>query len=430
MGKLSKEINNFMLNHMLENDIISMDEVLSRLMIKKRLETARKLHPRRINHSDKSGYYTYVDDATKSSGLRLIRKSTEEALLEELAKLYIDNLANDKLTLGDIYHEWISWKTTPLNQDNIQRIEAEWRAYYLNEPLSEDIINMPFVKITTLDLRTWAESIMKKHLPDKKKYYRMFGIINGCYEYASDEDRGIVPTNLWEKAKKKLNNSLMSKTKVPDDETQVFSSEEVQIITDLVYEDLKRYKKQSSSAGLQILFLLQTGLRIGECCALRWSDIIDNRLYISKQANNERVKDFPKTNQSNRDITLTDEAIRILEDVKAFNEEHGYNAEWIFQSNNPKYDYRLSYNAADRKLRKLCARLNSIRKSPHKLRKTVISTLVDDPNVNNRTAQRFAGHNKLSTTMDSYCFDRSSKKAQAIAINNALSPSNYDYKRF
>lgn len=121
-----------------------------------------------------------------------------------------------------------------------------------------------------------------------------------------------------------------------------------------------------------------------------------------------------------RDIPLTKEAQSILQEVRQFNQEHGYHAEWIFQSNNPDYDFRLSYNAADRKLRKLCARLDTVIKSPHKCRKTCISTLLDCPDINNRTVQRFAGHQDLSTTFGYYSFERKSKEAQAEAIDSAL----------
>ena len=110
-----------------------------------------------------------------------------------------------------------------------------------------------------------------------------------------------------------------------------------------------------------------------------------------------------------------------LDKVREYNQTHGYNAEWIFQSDNPNYDYRLSYHAADRKLRKLCSRLDSVKKSPHKIRKTCISTLLDNPNVNNRTVQRFAGHSDISVTMTFYNFERKSKEAQAEAIDRALS---------
>ena len=171
---------------------------------------------------------------------------------------------------------------------------------------------------------------------------------------------------------------------------------------------------------MQILFLFETGLRIGECVGLKWSDVKKGRLYIRRQADNRGVREWTKTSSGYRDIPLTDEALRLLDIIKKYNEDHNLNAEWIFQSDNPRYDYRLSYNAANNKLTKLCARIDSVKKSPHKLRKTCLSALLDNPNVNNRTVQRYAGHSDITTTLRYYDFDRSSKEEQARAINEAL----------
>ncbi len=402
-----------------EYDTIKLDEVLNILNMKKRIQQAKALHPYEIHYTEKSGYFTVVDDVISPTGKRKIRKCSEEKLWDALAEWYLDN-TDKNLTLQQVYEKWLNWKSTPTNADNIRRIKASWKSYYLNEPLSKELIQKQLTRITKLDLRTWAESLMKKHLPDKKKFSRMFTIINQCYEYASDEDIAIVPENLWQKARKKLNRSLILTKPTASDESQVFTDEERRQIKAMVYDDLEHYKKQSSSAGLQILFLFETGLRIGECCGLKWSDIKGNRLYIHRQATNEGIKDKTKTASSFRDIPLTKEAQRILEDVKTFNKEHGFTAEWIFQSDNPDYDYRLSYNAADRKLRKLCNRLDTQVKSPHKCRKTCISTLLDNPNINNRTVQRFAGHHDLATTYNYYNFERKSKEEQAEAIDRAL----------
>jgi integrase len=408
------------LTKLLHSDTISLDEALDMLSMKKRLQEAKALHPYEIHHTEKSGWFTVVDDITQPSGKRKVRRATEESLMEALANWYIDNTERNT-TLEELYEKWLNWKSTPTNAENIKRIQKEWSAYYLNEPLSQELIHKPFARITTLDLRNWAESLMKKHLPDKKKFNRMFSIMHQCYEYASDEDIAIVSENLWQRARKKLNKSLIISKPTASDESQVFTDEERRQIKRMVREDMERYKKQPTSAGLQILFLFETGLRIGECCGLKWSDIKDNRLYIQRQANNERVKEKTKTASSCRDIPLTKEAQHILQEVAAYNQEHGYHAEWVFQSNNPKYDYRLSYVAADRKLRKLCARLDTVTKSPHKCRKTCISALLDSPNINNRTVQRFAGHSTLATTYNYYNFERKSKEEQAEAIDAALS---------
>lgn len=397
------------------------DEALDLINMKKRIQQAKAMHPYEVYHSEKSGYYTKVDDCTRPDGKRKIRKCSEEKLWNALAEWYLDK-TNTNITFEQLFDKWINWKQTPNNQDNIKRLNASWKAYYKEEALSQKLIRKPVVKITSLELREWAESLLKKHYPvDKKKFSRIFTIVNQVFEYAADEDIAVIPENLWTRARKKLNKDLIVIKPTASDDSQVFTDEERREIKQLVHEDLEHYKKQSSSAGLQILFLLETGLRIGECCGLKWSDIKDGRLYISRQANNQGVKEWTKTVSGFRDIPLTREALHILDEVKAFNKEHGFTAEWIFQGDNPKYDYRLSYNAADRKLRKLCNRLDTVAKSPHKLRKTCISALLDCPDLNNRSVQRFAGHRDLVTTFTYYNFERKSKEEQARIINSALS---------
>lgn len=377
-----------LLSYTLDDDKMVYDEVLNMITMKKNIQQAKKMHPYKIHYTEQSGWFTQVDDATRPTGKRKVRRCSEESIWEALSDWYLDNSRN--ATLVDIYSKWLTGKQTPTNADNIKRIQASWNAYYLKEPLSTKILSTPLSRITSLMLREWAEALLKKHYPvDKKKFSRIFSIVNQCFEYASDEE-------------------------------QVFTDEERRLLKIMIEEDLIHYQKQPTCAGLQILFLFETGLRIGECCGLKWTDIRNNRLYIRRQANNDGVKEWTKSTAGYRDIPLTKEAQRILELVKDYNQKQCLTAEWIFQSNNPNYDYRISYNAADRKLRKLCKRLGTVAKSPHKCRKTCISALLDCPDINNRTVQRFAGHQDLSTTFGYYSFERKTKEEQAIAIDKAL----------
>ena len=146
----------------------------------------------------------------------------------------------------------------------------------------------------------------------------MFNIVNQLYEFASDPDRNIVNENLWEKAKKRINKDLMVTISTPSDESQVFTNAERIELRKLILEDLEVFKPRPTSAGLQILFMLETGLRIGECTALKWSDVKKGRLYIRRQATNKGVTDWVKTNNGYRDIPLTDEALYILNEVRFY----------------------------------------------------------------------------------------------------------------
>lgn len=398
---------------------MSAEELQDKVNMRKKLEKAQTLHPYPVRFYEGNGYVTYINDPAK--GKRRIRAATEESLWVHLADWYENQMRRKDVMLPEVYAEWLETKRTPRNGSNIRRIEKSWEAYYLNEPLSKQIITAKMKDLTAKDLRIWAENLLKKNDPcDRKKFYRMFSIIKNCFEYAMDEDNAYITENAWEKAQKKINRELIVAKDTPLDEEQVFTDKERQLLKKYVYEDLEKYPHNPTSAGLQILFLLETGLRMGEVCGLKFSDLKGSQLSIQRQANNNGVQEWTKTTHGRRDIPLTDEARRILQDVADYNEKHNLHAEWIFQSGNPNYDYRLSYHAASRKLEKLCRRIGTVSKSPHKLRKTCLSILLDNPNVNDRTVQRFAGHADLSTTYRYYNFERRTKEEQAEAINEAL----------
>ncbi|MCR5597194.1 MAG: site-specific integrase [Lachnospiraceae bacterium] len=271
-----------------------------------------------------------------------------------------------------------------------------------------------------MELRLWAKDMLCKYMPNVKQYHRMIYPISQVFAYASDEDVGILDQDLWQRAKKKIDRNLIKPTPVPEDETQVFTDEERLFLRQMVIEDLEKYDYNPTSAGLQILLMLETGIRIGEACGLKWEDIVDGYIRIRRQADNNRVK-LPKTAAAIRDIPLTDEAIRVLEMVRQYNEKHGLSGEWVFLNTDPnKYEGRLSYHAADRKLRKLCERMQAVHRSPHKLRKTFASLLKNSNVVTDRNIQRAMGHANISTTMNCYVFDQHKKEEQVESIKRAL----------
>ena len=230
---------------MSENDIIEMDEMLDKVLeMRKRIQQIKQIkemHPYEIHSTEKSGWFTNVDDASQPTGKRKIRRANEESFWDAMIDWYFTHTEKN-ITFRQLFDKWINWKTTPTNSSNIKRIMASWKAYYLEEPLSKKLLETPVSKITSLQLREWAESLMKKHEPDTKKFSRMFSIINQCLEFASDEDIAIVNDNLWQKARKKLNKSLMSQSSTPSDESQVFTDEERKMIKTMVREDLVKYQ--------------------------------------------------------------------------------------------------------------------------------------------------------------------------------------------
>ena len=376
-------------------------------------------HPQKIGYTEKSGYYTYVYEPLTNKP-RSIRKKNKSDLIDVLYDFY-QNLSNINITFKEAYELWMKEKEYGSNIGNIKRLKSSWRAYYENEELTQWLLNTPIRKVEPTELRKWATEMIKKYNPNKKMFARIFTIVNQVYEYTSDYEIGITTENIWAKARKKIDKKSLRQDFIPKDNTQVFTEDELKAMSEMILSDLIHYDKQCpTSAGLAILLILQTGIRTGELLGLKWEDISDGVLYIERQAGVNGVLEHTKSTNGNRAIPLTDSAIEILEMVRDYNKRHGFTKEWIFQSNSVKQEGRLGYNAIDHKLRRLCRRLNITERSPHKLRKTCISTLLDNPNINPREVMRFAGHKDMSTTLNSYCFNRAQKSKTAAEINKTL----------
>ena len=66
-----------------------------------------------------------------------------------------------------------------------------------------------------------------------------------------------------------------------------------------------------------------------------------------------------------------------------------------------------------------CKKMGIDSKSSHKARKTFISSLIDG-NININTVRQIAGHVDERTTLNNYCFDRSSDEEKYEKMAKAL----------
>lgn len=115
-------------------------------------------------------------------------------------------------------------------------------------------------------------------------------------------------------------------------------------------EAYKDFEQSQKSACLAIPFAFQTGLRMSEIVALRWSDINEeqeNCIHVQRMETKEYehmadgswenpkrvVIDRTKTVQGNRNVYLTTVARDILHKLYRFNEEMGFdNTGYIFMN--------------------------------------------------------------------------------------------------
>ena len=159
-----------------------------------------------------------------------------------------------------------------------------------------------------------------------------------------------------------------------------------------------------------------TGLRVGELVALKHSDCNGNAIsirrtevrYLGDQGGYEySIKEFPKTEAGLRTAIIPPDFAWVAERLKLQNAF----GEYIFVESNKRY----TTNVIRTRLKKICKKLNIFPKSPHKIRKTYGTILIDN-HVDARLITDLMGHTNILCTEQHYHRNRKTlnKKAQII----------------
>lgn len=170
--------------------------------------------------------------------------------------------------------------------------------------------------------------------------------------------------------------------------------------------------------NLGVLICLHTGLRIGEICALRWEDIdSDNgmlqvqrtleRIYILSDGNKhtELQLSTPKTRNSQREIPLTKDLLRLLKPFRKV-----VNPQFYILTNSPKPTEPRTYRNYYRHL------LNSLN-IPfikfHGLRHSFATRCIES-GCDSKTVSILLGHANISTTLNLYVHPNFEQKKRCI----------------
>jgi len=192
--------------------------------------------------------------------------------------------------------------------------------------------------------------------------------------------------------------SVKSAKKVPK-ERRVLTQEEQKQFTE-VGKDTAHYD--------EYMFILTTGLRIGELTSLKWSDIDwkNNAINIRTTAYkvDDEFEDNPtKTRASRRTVPLTNKAREILINKKKENDELKIvNVQYydnVFINCNGNLTTNQVYNKCLKKIIKKIGIVDAF--SVHNLRHTFATRCIE-AGMKPKTLQKILGHENIATTMDLY----------------------------
>lgn len=192
----------------------------------------------------------------------------------------------------------------------------------------------------------------------------------------------------------------------------IFSKKEQKKITEYILKNM-------TPKGIGVLISLYTGMRIGEICALKWSDIDfkSNIIHVNKTLQRVYLKDVnnqttssivistPKTLNSNRDIPINKEFADIIKTFKK-NSNH-YVLTSSLDCIEPRA-YRKNFNTMLKKMKVKQINFHSLR---HTFATNCISLGIDY-----KTVSELLGHSDINITLNLYVHPNLSHKKKCMNL--------------
>lgn len=405
---------------------MNLDDVLNNIENMKNT-TILKQHPFKIwlSNSD-NRWHTYLPDENRPNKRKHIAKVNKTNLEKSIIDYYLAldyEKSRANLTLRKLYPEWFKEKSFDTGNSNyMQHIDYEWRTNYKND----SIIDIPILKSTRPMLKTWARKKIITHKMTKKQYYNMQIIIRQSLDYLVE--RNEIDTNPFRGFT--INKSLFEPYIQKDNDLEVFSIDEEKAVKDLALKDFRANPHRTSYLAIALNFSL--GLRVGELVALKWKDLkspylhiqqMEQRICIHNAAGNWtqhfEVVSRTKSDAGFRTLYVVENALTYFDMIKESNLANGYKCEandFIFMYEQK----RISSNSIDWYYEKYCRNLGITKKGNHKVRKTCLTKIADNPNINLKDAMNFAGHSDVKTFIKNYCFSRYSDDYKKQELEKSL----------
>ena len=434
--KLIKHIENEkeLLNSQLKLGIISADGASEELaMLNKKEKTFRrdlvlKNHitesgdARVISHhepTDKAPKDYYI---TKLPNGKQMKAATYDKLIDKLFDFYTSGMCD--FTLKSIFEAALLEKEVTENpkQNTIERIRSDFLRFF-----SEDFVIQDVRRVNDIELKKYIQKWVNDTHPKQKSFLHFKSILNLIFGYAYGKHIiGENPVTF-------VNNKLYIKscdTRKAKPEEKILSPAEIDILKEEVRHRMTQDKYGSYYInGFALLFAIETGVRVGELCAIKWADVLDNAIHIHSQQlsrKGEGGKEYylvPYTkneigeSEDGRLFPLTQAIKDLLAEIKNIQTLMKIESEFIFCHEDGEWIKTDAYLTF---LRRMCQSKNFKVTNNHALRMSLNSNVLLPMGISPADRAAMLGHS-IETNLKYYSF------AQKDYIDNvrALLDQNY-----
>ena len=400
-------------------DVEEQRELLMNAKRQKILDT----YPIRIWQTADGTWKAHVPDSTKDRNRKLLQGKAKDILENRILENY-EKYCDERLLFRNYFAVWlINHKAKLVKGGTIYRNYLDYNKFIKDTPLD----SMRITNIETKHIKDLLNDVIDEYHLTQTAFSNLRSIFNGLFQHAFDV--GDIPSDPTYRMKIENTNILPDPLKFSD--TEVFDDEESALLTEYIFFN---YTEIQPLISLALLLNFQLGLRVGELCTLKKSDISFKSKEIAIQRTERSYKPLKLVDgkiveektihfvaegevkkNSNRLISLSDEALAIIKESLRYQEEHGIKSEYLFPHENGEHILRERYNEI---LEHYCKKVSIPVKSIHKTRKTVITKLfeagmgIDD-------VMKISGHRDKKTVIDHYIYT-AKKIEERKMLNTAL----------
>ena len=353
-----------MLKLALDMDIIDMASVEEKIEMKQRSRILKQ-HPYSIWEGKNGYWYTYFqpDEECKR---KLVKKKTQKDLEDMLVKLYCGTDEKHNITFGEMYYKWREMQDKLVSDNTISKYDTDYQRYFANQ----EFTNLEIERITEETVKVFICKTVKEQTLCKKACKTLFGYVKNVIKSA------LINKVLYENPieyleAKQFYKYCTEKKKSP--EQRVVSDFDMKRLYERFQKDYDRKPDYIPTYAVELATL--TGMRVGELSALKWEDIHETYIFISKSEKYNRIEkkyyiDQTK-NKEDRKFPVSEEIRNLLDRVKKAEIRSGYVCEWVFANQNG----RIHAPVISSCLKNKCRQIGMEEKGIHAFMRTVNSKM-------------------------------------------------------
>lgn len=389
------------LNFAIERGIIDLPAVRSMIEMEKRKALLKK-HPYKPWYSTDGKWHVYIPDKNKG---RVLRKRNSLAEIEDVIVAYQKTLLENP-TIDEIFHDWNDHRLDlkKISKSSHTRFEEIYKRHF------SEFGELRIKEVSEEEIVDFLEEQIPEHNLSAKAFASLKTVTRGILKRAKRKKYiSFSPDSLF--ADLDVSDREFHK-EIKEDADQVFNEEELALITGYL-------KANCDIRNSGILLIFVSGLRIGELVALTREDI-DLELNVIKVRKTEtrfkedgkikyEVLGYPKTAAGIRDVVIPSSYHWLLKSLYI----HTPANEFIFAENGK----RLTTLQIRKRQYKVCKLLKIRKKSPHKIRATY-DTILLDASVDRRMVKDQMGHSDIRTSEINYHRNRKSHDRKQEIIDS------------